>query len=280
MASGAEFRVATRDELWIGGTRIESRLGHGRALHDGDTIRADDTADDDLVARVNERIAAMRALVRELGDARVRLVCEASSEEESATITVAVGGVSIVSDPDHVIDDVQSLRDLLALPLAARRPPLPPYVWRNGSASVLLHEAIGHAAEHGHAPIDWPAWLHVDAPLRMRRATFRDVPLLRMTTLAAAQTNAPFELPDDAIEIHLLAGGAYEPLTEMVRLDVAVATRGRERLHPFTIRATRREIAHSLAGASGNPIRYPGVICSREGQELVVGSFAPVMVTR
>jgi hypothetical protein len=275
------FTIATRDELWLGGVRVESRLAHGRAIHDGATIVADDTPDDALVARVTERMPALRAIVRELGDARVRILCEAGSEGESSTITVTLAGVSIVTTPTDAIDDVTNLRNLLALKPATRNAqPATPYLWRNGSASVLLHEAIGHAAEHDHDAIEWPSWLHVDAPLRLRRATFRDVPLLRMTALVASQANAPYALPDDATEIHLVAGGAYEPLTETVTLDIAVATRRGERIAPFTLRATRREIAQSLVGASGEPLRYPGVICSREGQELVVGSFAPLMVTR
>ena len=116
--------------------------------------------------------------------------------------------------------------------------------------------------------------------MRLRRASFRDVPLLRMTTLLASQEQAPFPSPDDPVEIHLLAGGAYEPLTELVTLHIALATHRGTRLAPFTIAKTRNELASSLAGARGQPLRYPGVICSREGQELVVGSYAPVVVTR
>jgi hypothetical protein len=51
-------------------------------------------------------------------------------------------------------------------------------------------------------------------------------------------------------------------------------------LAPFEFLRTRDEVARSIVGAIGEPVRYPGVICSREGQELVVGSYAPVMVTR
>ena len=36
---------------------------------------------------------------------------------------------------------------------------------------------------------------------------------------------------------------------------------------------------HEGARQHGPPLRYPGVICSREGQELYVPSFAPLMVT-
>jgi hypothetical protein len=215
----------------------------------------------------------------------VRLVAEAIREDgvesDLATMTIAIDGVSIVTGPEHIDVDVAALRALLALPLFERQPvDGEMLVWRNGSASVLLHEAIGHAAEHDHLAIAWPSWLHVDVPLRLRRAGFRDVPLLRMTTLVATCSGAPFAGIEDAVEVHLVAGGTYEPLTEMVTLHVALATYRGARLAPFTITKTRREVAASLAGAFGETLRYPGVICSREGQELVVGSYAPVVVTR
>ena len=37
-----------------------------------------------------------------------------------------------------------------------------------------------------------------------------------MTTLTASQHHAPFELPERRIEVLLVDGGAYEPLTETV----------------------------------------------------------------
>lgn len=284
----SRYAAAVRDEVWSHGVRIESRLAHGQALHDGRTIRATDAADEELVARVTARMPALRTRIRDLGDARVRLVAEASKEDretvdgepvEAETITVMIDGVSIVTTREHIENDVHELRRLLALPTTDDPPPAA-LLWRNGSASVLLHEAVGHAAEHGHEAIAWPEWLQVDAPLRSRRASFRDVPMLRMTTLTASQTNAPFDVPDHVLEIHLVAGGAYEPLTELVTLQIAVATFRGARVPPFTLARTRRQVADSLAGAAGAPLRYPGVICSREGQELVVGSLAPLLVTR
>jgi hypothetical protein len=95
-----------------------------------------------------------------------------------------------------------------------------------------------------------------------------------MKHLVARQTGAPFAPPSRHIEVQLIAGGAYDPVTDIVTINVAVSTAG-----PFTIRRTRAQIAAALAGAAGEPVRYPGVICSREGQELYVASHAPVMFT-
>ena len=259
------FRIATRDELWSHGRLLESRLSHGEAVEDALGIIATDTRDDALIAIAERELAKLREAMPR--DARVRLVAEASTEGASATMTIRRGGLSIVTDAEHAAMD-----DLLL-----QTPPLEadtnkPILWLNGTAAVLLHEAFGHPAEHDQPSIDWPSWLHVDLGLKKRRATFRDVPLTRMAHVRATQIDAPFELPADYIEVTLVEGGAYDPLTEIVTLQIAVPR--------FELRATRREIAQSLIGATGDPIRYPGVICSREGQELVVPSFAPVMLTR
>ena len=204
-------------------------------------------------------------------------------------MTITIGGVSIVSRDGAV------LRRALEIPKSVDRTDLP-IVWRDGSAAVLLHEAVGHAAEHDAAPVKWPSWLSVDdvpqfafddvgnaangadlmtePPRCMRRESFRDVPLRRMTNVVVRQTGAPFALPAKRIDVHLVAGGAYDPLTDVVTIHVAVSSAG-----AFTFRRTRAEVAKSLAGAKGVAIAYPGVICSREGQELAVGSAAPVMIT-
>ncbi len=180
-----------------------------------------------------------------------------------------------------------------------------PILWQEGSASVLLHEAAGHAAEHGHEQLIWPDWLTIhdepdfaiddegaatriadlkrEPPATRRRESFTDVALPRMTTVVARQHNAPWSLPEERVEIHLIAGGAYEPLTQFVTLSIAVAflVRGdlATRLAPFQIRASRERIAAAILGAAGDPLRYPGVICSREGQEVLVRSHAPLMLT-
>jgi BarA-like signal transduction histidine kinase len=271
------FAIASRDELWLRGVLTESRLTHGQARQSGDVIDASDVRDEHLVRLCNDAIEAARTTIDALSKARVRVVARATREDGTeaveTTMTVSVAGVSVVTTPMDAMNDYERLRALVAM-----KPVVPlralPIVWQNGSAAVLLHEAIGHAAEHGRHSVAWPSWLSVEAPLKLRRETFRDVPLSRMTHLIASQRGAPFALPEERIEIHLIAGGAYDPVADLVTIDVAVSNAG-----PFTIRRTRAEIAASLAGATGHPIRYPGVICSREGQQLYVASQAPVMIT-
>ena len=278
------FAIATRDELWSHGVLIESRLSHGVAIDDGIAITAIDSFDEELVRACEEAIRPLRDDVP--FDANARLVASARRERgavvREAAMTITIGGVSAVTR------DASRLRELLALQGRGGRGNAV-LIWRNGSGAVLLHEAIGHAAEHHAPPVAWPEWLTVhdeapgiatrdllrEPPATLRRESFRDVPLPRMTNLVARQHGAPFEAPAGAIEIQLVAGGSYDPLTDLVRIDVAVSSAG-----PFTIRNTRANIAASLIGAAGEPIEYPGVICSREGQELVVGSHAPVLVTR
>jgi hypothetical protein len=294
------FSIAARDELWSGGVLIESRASHGQARCRGNEIDAADVADSVLIERAEARMSVMRAIARDMSDARVRLVARArrvnDHERDEASMSVTIGGVSVVIGPG---EPVQAFNRG-----SAKVPSGLPILWRNGSAAVLLHEAAGHAAEHHHQT-EWPSWLTIrdepdfavdDAgnetcaidltqhpPMCMRRESFRDVPIPRMSTLIARQHDAPWSLPADRVEVHLLAGGAYEPLTGMVTLSIAVADRIHEEdvtpLAPFRIRVPRERIACALAGASGEPLRYPGVVCVREGQEVVVGSFAPLMIT-
>lgn len=219
-----------------------------------------------------------------LPDLRMRLVAEARLDGVTSTITAAVGRHSIVTAPEHFAGDVELLRRVSSetTPVAGAADPCSlPMLWRNGTAAVLLHESAGHPEEHGQQLLV-PEWLHIENPLTLRRASFRDVPLLRMTSLVARQHDAPFALPHPRVEVLLVEGGHYDPLTELVTLRITAADLiGRERtqrLPPFEYARPRAEIVY--LGASGDPIRYPGVICSREGQELVVGSHAPLLVTR
>jgi hypothetical protein len=275
------FAIATSDELWVHGRLAERRLAHGQAIEDERGILAVDVGDPQLIAACDGAMEELRACV--IPDARVRLVAEASGESVTKTIVVTRNGFSVVTTPEHMDHDVALLRSAATLAVGdvpARNIPL---LWKHGSAAVLLHEAIGHPLEHGQAAIELPSWLAVDVPLRLRRASFKDVPLLRMTDVIARQTNAPFAMPQARIEVVLVDGGAYDPLTERVTVRIAAAhlVDGDDvrALAPFTIDEQRANVAQAIVGAAGTSLRYPGVICSREGQELVVGSYAPLMLT-
>lgn len=274
------FASATREELWSRGRLIERHLDHGQAIAGEHGITARDVADSALVAACDAAMNELRAHVIE--DARVRLIAEATADGVRKIITVTMNTFSIVTTPESFQTDVELLRNAGVPPAGAaasrRRVPL---LWLHGSGAVLLHEAVGHPLEHGHAALDLPPWLEVAVPLRPRRATFKDVPLLRMTDVVARQTNAPFDVPEQRIEVLLVDGGAYDPLTQIVTLRIAAANLvdgdAAALLAPFTLTEPRTGIL--FLGASGEPLRYPGVICSREGQELVVGSYAPLLLT-
>lgn len=276
------FAIATRDELWVDGRLVEQRLSCGEAsMRDGE-ILATDARDPALVAHCDESMHAMRALVRP--GLRMRLVATASTDEITRAMTISAGGHSVVATPETFETDVALLEhargERLPMPELFDQAP-PPVLWRNGSAAVLLHEACGHPLEHGRNALPLPPWLEVEIPLTLRRATFRDVPLLRMQHVIARQNEAPFLLPPTRVEVHLVDGGRYEPLTDVITLRIGAADlveRGSPRpLAPFTFEVPRRALV--FAGASGDPVRYPGVVCSREGQELVVPSHAPLVLT-
>lgn len=287
----SRFAIVSREELWIEGRLFERRLTHGEAIQEGNVITAVDSCDVRLLEACDETMERLR---RHRPDfARVRLVGEARLDGTSATITVRVGHLSIVSRPESIEHDLQLLRELASTTPDQQVDRSLPLVWRNGSAAVLFHEAVGHASEHGHPPLQWPEWLAVEdsgadllageAPSMLRRASFRDRPMPRMNELVVTQSGGAFDMPEACTEILLVDGGAYEPLTGEVTIRIVaadhVAGGNRRRLRPFEIRCARQAVAASLVGARGLPIRYPGVICSREGQELVVGSHAPVMLT-
>jgi hypothetical protein len=247
---------------------VESRLAHGEAVHEEDgSITASDVRDDVLVARAESLLDQLRAAMP--NDALVRIVAEAGTEGDATTMTVRVGELSIVTDAAHVQEDVALLRNINDAAEPFRRVPL---LWQNGTAAILLHEAHGHPLEHDREPLQLPGWLRVEVPLVMRRQSFRDVPLRRMQHVRVTQANAPFAIPEDHIEIRMVDSGTYDPLTETITIRVSASSIG-----AFEFTEPRANIV--FLGARGEPRRYPGVICSREGQELVVGSYAPALVT-
>lgn len=269
--------MATRDELWSRGRLLEQRLSYGEAMHTAGGIVATDTPDPALLSACDAAMTELRKCV--LPDVRMRLVATATLGGVTQTIIVTQGAHSIVTTPALLLEDMPLLNAGVGADgqAASRRLPI---LWKHGSAAVLLHEAVGHPLEHERSST-LPPWLIADIPLAPRRATFRDIPLLRMQHVHARAHNAPFTLPGSRIEITLVDAGHYEPLTDVVTLHVGIAhlVDGSHRapLAPFTFEARRDDIV--FLGAIGETLRYPGVICSREGQELVVPAHAPLVLT-
>ncbi|HET7705911.1 MAG TPA: hypothetical protein VFM36_07485 [Thermoanaerobaculia bacterium] len=305
------FSIVSRDERWsLGSPDIlhDQRLAHGEATLFGSDILATDAVDRELVDLCEREMDAARSAVLG-GQARLgaRVVATArrtpSSVITESVITFSAGALSVVTSPVHAQADRERLVRIASREIdRSVEPHGVPMIWKNGSASVLLHEAAGHPAEHGQAAIRWPAWLSVrdepsfniddagrsvepvdllrgERPTAMRRSSFADVPLPRLSNIVVRHDGAPFEKPATHLDILLIAGGRYDPLTETVSIFVAAAdlvkdgvTRG---VRPFVIRESRERIASAIRGARGEPERYPGVICSAEGQEIFVASHAP-----
>lgn len=347
------FAVVAREEVWIipGGGRlprlVARREGHGRAVtrcdSNGVHIEASDnppasqggspaqiavarkTFETDLANQFESLPFAATRLdaawpVRLTLRGNVSIVAREGIEttRTSLFITASIrergAAASVVTSPRFMRDDIKLLLAAVAAPSPARVDSrLYPIVWRGGSGAVLLHEAIGHAAEHSALPVVWPHWLRVDdlpdvdggfpmgglddtgqsllptdltagsRPSARRRASFSDLPIARMTNLVVRQQNAPWSDRLPRIEVSLLGGGRYDPLTDRVTIAVVAADlisdTARQALQPFEFSESRKAIAERLAGAAGEPRRYPGVICSSEGQELFVGSFSADVVT-
>src|SRR5229473_1159439 len=130
------FAIASRDELWMRGALAEWRLMHGQARQHGPMIDATNARDEGLVRACDQAIDAARATIAALRDARVRVVARAMREDETeaveTTITVAIGGVSVVTTPDHALHDYELLQTLVeSRPTAAvgSFPTVLPIVW-------------------------------------------------------------------------------------------------------------------------------------------------------
>lgn len=222
--------------------------------------------------------------------------------------------VSIVSTPESLHADLRRLAALLARPAAGEtRIDSLPVAWAGGSAAVLLHEALGHPSERAATAVKWPKWLGVtddpelaaigrltaddcgrpvscrdllrgERPSALRRWSFRDTPITRMSNLRVKATGAPTSLPSPRVEIRLVEHGFWDPLTDEVAIRVSLAelVEGHDRalLPRFTVRGTRSELASRIEGWFGDETRYPGVICSDEGQALPVGSLSTGLLAR
>ncbi|HEU4521790.1 MAG TPA: hypothetical protein VFT12_07300 [Thermoanaerobaculia bacterium] len=306
------FAIVTRDELWEAGALREERLSYGTAEDNDGVIVATDTPDEELLSECGGSPPLLpKAVASHRTPTRVRVVTTARRCGQQVitetTIVVTAGDLSIITDPEHAGADVALLLKL-APPEAQTTIDYRglPMVWRNGSGSVLLHEAVGHAAEHRQEPLSWPEWLSVrdeppfavddvgrptqpadllrgQPPASLRRTSFTDVPLPRLSNVMVRQEGAPFDLPEPRLEVLLVTGGRYDPLSGGVLIAVAAAdlveAGGSQRVAPFVISESRVAVARAIRGASGEPERYPGVICSSEGQEIAVGSHAPLLLT-
>jgi hypothetical protein len=310
------FAIVARDEVWTlrGEPRLrERRLSHGRATLAGSAIVADDSLEDGLLEVCDAEMALAVASLPptpEVMIARIVVSVRRAGQHlmKDTTIALTSRNRSLVTTPGFIAADTNLLVDATAaqpeLHLGYHGIPL---VWQNGSGSVLLHEAAGHPAEHGRPVIEWPSWLSVrdepqfeigdtgaavhaidllagERPTAMRRESFASVPVPRLSNVITRTHDAPAEHPERRVEIFLVEGGRYDPLTDDVMLFVSAAdlveSNRRRHLHPFVIHERRDAVARALTGAFGPVTRYPGVICSSEGQEIAVGSHAPTLVTR
>jgi hypothetical protein len=297
------FGIVTRDEVWSldRRSRVESRFLHGVAQESDRAIHARDQCDQDLLALCERRHGEVTAHLAKLGEGHARAVTSARRENGTvsvtATVSLTIMDVSLVTTIDHLLEDHRLLQTLAHVkPQTTVNGSAVPIVWRNGSAAVLLHEAAGHPAEHGHRKLGWPAWLAVtddspagradllagEKPHAMRRESFADVPLVRMTNVIVDAGPVTAVLPPQRLEVMLVASGRYEPLNELVSLSISVANwvdgDRTVRVNPMEAHWSRVDVAQSITSATGAGHRYPGVICSKEGQEVFVSSNAPDLV--
>lgn len=248
--------------------------------------------------------------IRIRSDSRLVSTGNMARFKDATTITVAMGRdgqeTSIVTTPSALREDLLRTMPLLSRGAGtATAPASLPILWTNGSAAVLMHELIGHPAEENRALPRLPEWLEVrddpfapgpghapydDTGLRgrmsvlsdggrpqsLRRESFRDPPILRMTHLAVTRNGASLPLPESRIEVSLVEGGGWDSLTDEISLRVSTAEivngSSRKMLAPFSFKGPRVEIVSRIIGANATSVRYPGVICSRQGQRLAVGS--------
>ena len=59
--TASTFSIASRDELWLRGSLMESRLMHGVATQHGDSIDASDARDERLVRACDAALDETRA---------------------------------------------------------------------------------------------------------------------------------------------------------------------------------------------------------------------------
>lgn len=261
-----------------------------------------------------DRIAGKQPL-----SCRIVLSHRIDGDRESLTIVLRAeipgedgNTLALLTTPRHLDQDIETLLHLGGRRIELERWDLGslPVLWASGSGGVLLHECAGHPAGIS-TPAVWPEWLQVvddpavdafnltinkpsdlrradllagEPPSSRRRASFRDHPRPRMSTVVGAAVKpAPFQLPDRHIEIELAEGGSWDPLTDQISVNVLSASlvdgKTRRRVAPFLITGDRAEVAGSITGGRGESIRYPGVLCSEHGQRLPVGTYCLDLIT-
>ena len=273
----------TRDESWLLDRRmvVESKLIHGIADRRGDAIDARDDLDEKLLALCDQESNRVREELARLREGRARAVVSAENDGEvTSTIRLALRDLSLVTTVDDLVSDHALLQDLArAVPSQDIEYRSAPLLWRNGSAAVLMHEAVGHS---GHDITK--SWLRVEVDHATRQQSFSDVPLRRMKNVRVFCVEAAFSPPSSPyIEVLLVAGGRYDALNDRVSLSISAANLvdgdTKVRLRPFEIEEPRETIERALIAGEAEVHRYPGVICSSEGQNVYVGSYAPNLVT-
>ena len=283
MNDSHHFAIVTRDESWWLDRRmvVESRLIHGSADRRGNAIDARDDLDEKLLALCEHESNRVREALARLGEGRARAVISAPNDcEVSSTISLSLRDLSVVTTLPNLAADYELLVELARMPAGAEAHYRSmPMLWRNGTAAVLMHETVGHSGRDIAS-----SWLRVEVQHATRRQSFSDIPLRRMKDVRAFCVEAGFSPPSEQhIEILLVAGGRYDPLTDRVSLSISAANLVdgdlTTRLRPFEIDEARQSIERALVSGGGEVHRYPGVICSSEGQNIYVGSYAPDMLT-
>jgi hypothetical protein len=301
-----------------GFARTDGRAGTGFAIEAAsepfdDTLRALETTLEGLpgpaFSRLPDNVSA-RMLTRTTAVSR-----------NGATFRTSMRVVSLTRNAISIIATRESLTgDLATLSALARREPvervLPsslPMAWQEGSAAVLIHEAVGHPAERGIFAPSVPSWLRVDdspetghlvrletddtgtpvgsrtltdglPPDALRRWSHRDIPARRMTNLIVRGSGRPVtRLPSPRVDVLLASAGQWDPLTDEVSVKIAAADLvdgpHRRPVEPFTWSIRRAELFRLLAGWFGEVHRHPGVLCGDEGVALPVGSAAVGLMT-
>lgn len=279
---------------------------------------------DDMLSRLESRIARPEApsLAAIPPFVSVRVLTRASAVSTGSSIHAAcmqvvalsMNGMSIVATPQSMEADLATLVDL------AGREPVEnveagslPLAWQNGSAAVLLHEAVGHPAERGLFASTIPSWLRVDdapssgelvimtiddvgaavstreltsrrRPTALRRWSHRDIPARRLTNLLVRGSGPGLtKLPATRVDVLLVAEGYWDPSNDTVGVRIVAAdlVDGRHRLplEPFFYTTQRESLFPLMAGWFGESVRHPGVLCGDEGVPLPVGSASVGILT-